>query len=146
MLPRRAVLAAVVRRPAAKPRRAAPAHLRAWLLALSLMGLVTAPAQAQKQGQKQGQAQAQAQVAGATAAAAPATAGPLPSLAELEAAGARIGQIRIVNQNIFDPRDPAEDKWLFNLANALHIQTRTSVIEESLLFKSGEPLNLRRIE
>ena len=112
------------------------------------MGLVTAPAQAQKQGQKQGQAQgqAQAQVAGATAAAAPATAGPLPSLAELEAAGARIGQIRIVNQNIFDPRDPAEDKWLFNLANALHIQTRTSVIEESLLFKSGEPLNVRRIE
>ena len=33
---------------------------------------------------------------------------PLPTLAELEAAGAVIGEIRINTQNIFDPDDPRE--------------------------------------
>ena len=71
---------------------------------------------------------------------------PVPSFAELEAAGATIGEIRILNQNIFDIEDPKEDKLLFRWANALHIQTRTGVIERALLFKSGEPLSLRLID
>ena len=76
----------------------------------------------------------------------PATAEPLPSFAELEAAGAKIGEIRILNQNIFDTSDPGEDKWLFRWANKLHIQTRAGVIKESLLFKTGEPLRVSHIE
>jgi hypothetical protein len=71
---------------------------------------------------------------------------PLPTLAELEAAGARIGEIRIRSLDIFDLADPKEDKLLFRWANALHIQTRPGVIERALLFSSGEPLQLRLLE
>ena len=70
----------------------------------------------------------------------------LPSFAELEAAGARIGEIRIVPRNIFDTADPKEDKALFRLANALHIVTRPEVIRSALLFASGEPVSARLIE
>jgi hypothetical protein len=70
----------------------------------------------------------------------------LPDFAALEAAGAVIGEIRIRNEDIFDTTDPQEDKWLFRLANRLHIVTRPSVIERSLLFKSGEPVSVRLIE
>jgi hypothetical protein len=74
------------------------------------------------------------------------TAAPVPSFAELEAAGATIGEIRIDPRNIFDLSDPKEDKWLFRWANQLHIQTRPGVIERSLLFKSGEPVSARVME
>jgi hypothetical protein len=70
----------------------------------------------------------------------------LPSFAELEAAGATIGEIRVLAQDIFDTQDPDEDRLLFRWANALHIQTRPAVIRRSLLFKSGEPVSLRLIE
>ena len=70
----------------------------------------------------------------------------IPSLAALEAEGATIGTIRIVNRDIFDTSDPREDKLLFRWANALHIRTRVSVIEGALLFKSGDPLSVRLID
>jgi outer membrane protein assembly factor BamA len=70
----------------------------------------------------------------------------LPSLAEMEAAGARIGNIRIHTQDIFDRDDPRESGMFYRLANTLHIQTRPSVIERSLLFKQGDKLSLQRIE
>lgn len=70
----------------------------------------------------------------------------LPTLAELEAAGARIGQIRVVTDDIFDLADPKEDKLLFRWANALHIRTRPAVIEHALVFKSGETLSVARID
>ena len=70
----------------------------------------------------------------------------LPSFAELEAAGATIGEIRVVPQDIFDTTDPLEDKLLFRWANALHIQTRPSVIQRALLFKSGDRVSLRLLE
>lgn len=73
-------------------------------------------------------------------------AGAVPSFAELEAAGAVIGEVRINAQNIFDLDDPEENNWLYRLANRLHIQTRPSVIRESLLFRSGERVSLRVIE
>ncbi len=81
-----------------------------------------------------------------TAATSQDTASPLPTLAELETAGARIGEIRISQQNIFDLSDPREDKALFRWANQLHIQTRPEVIERALLFKSGELLSVRVLE
>lgn len=83
----------------------------------------------------------------AQAAVQPAAAEPrLPSFAELEAAGAVIGQIRVDTRQIFDPDNPKEDHWLFRAANALHIKTRPGVIEQSLLFKPGERVSARLIE
>ena len=71
---------------------------------------------------------------------------PLPSFAELQAAGAVIGEVRINNDNIFDLDDPKEDNFLFRLANKLHIRTRPSVIQRYLLFKSGDALSVQKIE
>lgn len=71
---------------------------------------------------------------------------PLPSFAELESAGARIGAIRVVPGPIFDTSDPKEDKALFRAANRLHIPTRSGVIERGLLFKSGDPVSVRVID
>jgi len=70
----------------------------------------------------------------------------LPSLAELEAAGAVIGEVHIEPQNIFDLDDPEENYFAYRLANALHIVTRPSVIRKTLLFKTGDRLSVRLIE
>jgi len=72
--------------------------------------------------------------------------GSLPSFAALQAAGAVVGEIRIVNEDVFDLNDPAENNALFRLANRLHIQTRSSVIRGSLLFKRGDPVSVRVID
>ena len=69
-----------------------------------------------------------------------------PSFAQLQDAGAVVGEIRIVTDNIFDTEDPQENYFLFRLANALHVRTRPGTIEGTLLFKSGEPLSVRLIE
>ena len=71
---------------------------------------------------------------------------PVPSFAELEAAGAVIGEIRVVTEDIFDSSDPQEDYLLFGWANALHIQTRPNVIQRALLFKPGDVVSVRVIE
>ena len=68
---------------------------------------------------------------------------PIPSYADLEKAGAIIGEILITPQDVFDVNDPAENKMLFRLANSLHINTRPDVIRRSLLFNSYEPLSAR---
>jgi len=80
--------------------------------------------------------------AGASAQA-PATA---PSWAELEAAGARVGEVRVVAREIFDTEDPKESYLLFKWANALHIQTRPEVIARQVLFKPGDLVSERVIE
>lgn len=70
----------------------------------------------------------------------------VPSLQELEASGARIGEVRVIPGPIFDLSDPEEDRWLFRLANRLHVPTRESVIRRSLLFRPGQALSVRLIE
>jgi len=70
----------------------------------------------------------------------------IPSFAELEAAGAVVGEIRINNQNIFDLGDEKENNVLYRAANAIHIRTRAGVIERKLLFKRGERVSARLIE
>lgn len=75
-----------------------------------------------------------------------AAAAPLPSFRELEAAGATIGEIRIVTDNIFDLQDPRENNALFRAANRLHLTTRPGVIRRGLLFRSGEKVSAARIE
>ena len=74
------------------------------------------------------------------------SAGKIPSFAELEAAGAVIGEVRIDNRNIFDLADEKENGILYRAANALHIQTRASVIRRQLLFKPGERVSARLVE
>jgi len=74
------------------------------------------------------------------------SAGKIPSFAELEAAGAVIGEVRIDNRNIFDLADEKENGILYRAANALHIQTRASVIRRQVLFKPGERVSARLIE
>jgi outer membrane protein assembly factor BamA len=70
----------------------------------------------------------------------------VPSFAELEAAGAVIGEIRIVTQNIFDLNNERENNILYRAANAVHIQTRPSVIRNKTLFKSGDRVSVHAIE
>jgi outer membrane protein assembly factor BamA len=62
----------------------------------------------------------------------------VPSDTELEAAGARIGDVLIDPMNIFDTSRPEEDTALFRLANHLHIRTRKDTVREQLLFHGGE--------
>ena len=70
----------------------------------------------------------------------------LPGFAELESAGAIIGQIRIRPENIFDLADDAENGAMYRLVNRLHVPTRPEVIERTLLFKSGQRLSRQKIE
>ena len=42
--------------------------------------------------------------------------------------GSVIGEVRIVNQDIFDPSRPGEDRKVFRFANRLHRTTRPGVI------------------
>jgi hypothetical protein len=70
----------------------------------------------------------------------------LPSLAELEAAGAVIGRIRVLTADVFDTDDPREDNTLFRWANAIHVKTRPEVVERALTFRSGDRLTVRALE
>ncbi len=63
----------------------------------------------------------------------------VPAPGELEAAGARIGEIVVCTEEIFDLANPDEDGWLFRAADTLHRATRRQVVERELLFRSGEP-------
>src|SRR5688500_2235733 len=70
----------------------------------------------------------------------------VPTFAELQTAGARIGEIRVVTGDICDLTDPRENIWFFRLANNLHFKTRPDVIRRALLFASGEPVSVQKIE
>lgn len=85
-------------------------------------------------------------LAGEAARAEPSSPAAVPGFAELEAAGARVGAIRVVPGPIFDTSNPKEDKALFRLANRLHVPTRPGVIERALLFKRGDLVSVRVIE
>ncbi|MBI3716756.1 MAG: hypothetical protein HY255_12255 [Betaproteobacteria bacterium] len=83
---------------------------------------------------------------GCRAACAVADAKTLPTLAQLEKAGATVGKVRVEVQNIFDLSDPREDYGLYKWVNTLHIATRPVVVEKSLLFHTGERVSLRLID
>ena len=70
----------------------------------------------------------------------------LPSVAELEAAGAIIGRIIIEKQNVFDLSKPAENKAIYRLANRWHIVTRDTVIQQQLLFRTGDRFSQRLLD
>ncbi|MGD9842586.1 MAG: hypothetical protein AB7F79_08850 [Steroidobacteraceae bacterium] len=62
----------------------------------------------------------------------------LPSDDQLEAAGARIGNVEINVEDVFDPNNPKERGIGYRAANYLHINTRESTVQTQLLFKSGD--------
>jgi hypothetical protein len=64
----------------------------------------------------------------------------------LEQSGARIGEIRIDNRDIFDTDVPGESGALYRFANALHIQTRADVIRQQLLLREGDPYEARTVQ
>ncbi len=71
---------------------------------------------------------------------------PLPSDAELEAAGARIGGIEVDTIQIFDLSNPQENNWLFRTADHLHKGTRISAIAAQLLFRRGDLYSRRLLD
>lgn len=69
-----------------------------------------------------------------------------PDDAELEALGARIGQVKVRTLPIFDPHASGEDKGLYRLADKWHIDTHDSVIEAQLLFRPGDPYSRHTLD
>jgi hypothetical protein len=70
----------------------------------------------------------------------------VPADEVLEQEGARVGEVLIDNQNIFDLADPKDDNGLFRLADRLHIRTRAGVVRAQLLFKPGDRYSHRLVE
>lgn len=62
----------------------------------------------------------------------------MPDDVTLEREGARIGQVIIKVQDIFDTTRPEEDTRLFRLANRWHINTKESTVLDRLLVRSGD--------
>jgi hypothetical protein len=69
----------------------------------------------------------------------------VPSDAELEAAGATIGEILIEPQPIFDPEEADDEARLFRAANRLHARTRPETIATQLLFHTGDRYSADRL-
>jgi outer membrane protein assembly factor BamA len=57
-----------------------------------------------------------------------------------------VGDISIINNNVFDLSDPAEDKVLFRFANRVHIVTKPEVIERQLLLQPGDAYSAQAVE
>ncbi|MCC7199711.1 MAG: BamA/TamA family outer membrane protein [Gammaproteobacteria bacterium] len=70
----------------------------------------------------------------------------LPTIAELEARGAVIGQVFIRVFDVFDPTIKGEDNWLYRTANKLHINTKEATVRARLTFHEGEPVSHVRLE
>jgi outer membrane protein assembly factor BamA len=70
----------------------------------------------------------------------------IPSSERLEEMGATVGKIVLLKENVFDPSQPGEDRWLYRLANRWHIVTRDSVIRQQLLFREGDRFSKRLLE
>ena len=70
---------------------------------------------------------------------------PGPTWEQLQAQGAVIAGIDISVTDVFDPADPADDHWFGRAADAIHVQTRTSVVARELLFAVGDTVDAGRI-
>jgi len=69
-----------------------------------------------------------------------------PEVSELESRGAAVGTINIAVENVFDPSNPEEDRLLYRFANRLHMRTRPSVVQSTLLFEPGTTFEARLLE
>jgi hypothetical protein len=59
--------------------------------------------------------------------------------------GRAIGDVNIVNRNVFDDEMLLNPPFYYRWANSLHIVTREHVVRRELLFETGDTLNLRDI-
>jgi hypothetical protein len=69
-------------------------------------------------------------------------------LCPLAAAGEeplRVGRISVRSVNVFSPEEAARG-WVYRAANAVHFETRESVIRKFLLFREGDPYDSARLE
>jgi hypothetical protein len=57
----------------------------------------------------------------------------------------RVGQITVRSINVFSPEE-ASRGWLYRAANAVHFETRESLIRKFLLFREGDPYDVTRLE
>lgn len=74
-------------------------------------------------------------------------AGPaVPDDEVLERSGAVIGRVIVRAGDVFDLEDPAEDRWLFRAANAVHRRTREGVVRRLVLFRPGDRYSRRTLE
>jgi len=69
-----------------------------------------------------------------------------PDSGLLQRAGARIRNIEIRVDDVFDPNNPKERSWPYRAANALHITSRDSTIRPQLLFKPGDVYDRRVLD
>ena len=72
-------------------------------------------------------------------------AGQAPTWEALEARGARIARVEVRVLAVFDPAVSAESTWVGRTANALHVDTRPSVVRQFLTFGEGSAVEVRRI-
>jgi len=70
----------------------------------------------------------------------------LPADRLFEQNGTIVGEIRLEKANVFNLSDPAENNWLYRLANRLHIVTNDKVIRKQLLIQSGDTYSERLID
>ena len=70
----------------------------------------------------------------------------MPDSAVLENDNTVIGEIILDKSNIFDLSNPDENNSLYRLANRLHIVTQDKVINNQLLFESGDKFSVRLLE
>jgi len=68
----------------------------------------------------------------------------LPSSAELEAHGARIGHIDVQIDDVFEHTPMLSAPY--RLANGLHINTHDETVRQQLLFRSGDPFHRRLLD
>jgi hypothetical protein len=64
----------------------------------------------------------------------------------LEAAGARIGDVKLRVAPIFDSRDRHESRPIYRIADRLHIDTRESTVRAHLLFGPGDLYSQRLLD
>lgn len=69
----------------------------------------------------------------------------LPTPAELEERGARVGEILVKVYDVFDLNDPRENNWVYRTANALHYKTRAQAVVKQLTFVAGEQVKAQRL-
>lgn len=62
---------------------------------------------------------------------------------DLSAPGLTIGDVEIHIGDIFDPNAEGENRWAYRWINKLHIESKPSVVEQLLLFRSGDAYDPR---
>ena len=65
---------------------------------------------------------------------------------EKQQTGLVVGAITLQLGDVFDSAIDKENRWFHSLANKLHINTREEVVRRQLLFSTGEPFKLARLQ